>query len=136
MKYEWSEDKRLANIEKHGRDFRDAHKVWESGAPTLDKYSERKGDERWQTTGRIDKDRVVVVHQEKSEDVRRIISFRDATTKERAEYEREIERGLGRENDVTRLLDSISRQREEPDRGIKTNPAPTKERENREDRER
>lgn len=116
MQYEWSEAKRLANIEKHGRDFKDAHKVWESGAPTLDRYSERKGEERWQTTGRIEKDgTVVVVYQERTEDVRRIISFRDATTKESAAYEREIERGLGRENDVTRLIDSISKQREERD---------------------
>jgi len=46
MKFEWDKRENQANIEKHGLDFADAHKVFE--APMLVKLDERKdyGEDR------------------------------------------------------------------------------------------
>jgi uncharacterized protein len=111
MKYEWSEDKRQTNIGRHGKDFADAHKIWESGATPVNEYSERKGEERWKTTGKIEKEVCVVVFEDKG-DTRRIISFRSANNAERKTYERERGRETGAEDSLTRLLEYTERERE------------------------
>ncbi|PIZ25733.1 MAG: hypothetical protein COY47_04345 [Chloroflexi bacterium CG_4_10_14_0_8_um_filter_57_5] len=46
MKFEWDKQKNKANIEKHGLDFADAHKVFES--PMLVRIDDREdyGEDR------------------------------------------------------------------------------------------
>jgi uncharacterized DUF497 family protein len=54
MKFEWDERKNHANVEKHGLDFADAHKVFK--APMLVKLDEREdyGEYRWIGIGLMD----------------------------------------------------------------------------------
>ena len=87
MKFEWDKQKNKANIEKHGLDFADAHKVFES--PMLVKINDRKdyGEDRWIGIGLMDTRVVVIVFTEPKENDIRVISFRKATTDERKHYE-------------------------------------------------
>jgi uncharacterized DUF497 family protein len=126
MKYEWDENKRQTNLEKHGKsfDFANAHKLWESGAPYFDEYAERKGEERWKTTGKIDKELCVIVYERKAEDCYRLVSFRQANDDERRGYEQELVRDTGREHPIFKTLEYTKEEREnrqqrEPDREIR-----------------
>lgn len=113
MKYEWDENKRQDNIQKHGWDFTDARKAWESGAPVVENFSERQGEDRYEATGRIEGKTVFIVYEDKGEDTRRIISFRNADKEERENYEREIGRDLGREDrSLDKIFESISQERQ------------------------
>jgi len=87
MKFEWDKRENQANIEKHGLDFADAHKVFE--APMLVKLDERKdyGEDRWIGIGLMDMRVVIIVFTEQKENTIRVISFRKATTDERKQYE-------------------------------------------------
>lgn len=85
MRFEWDEAKRLTNLEKHGLDFADAQKVFES--PTLDFPDDREdyGEERFLTLGLLD-GRVVVVVNVLLEDSIRVISLRKADKDEQDIY--------------------------------------------------
>jgi len=87
MKFEWDEQKNQANIEKHGLDFADAHKVFKY--PMLVNLDDRKdyGEDRCIGVGLMDMRVVVIVFTEPEEDTIRIISFRKATSEERKRYE-------------------------------------------------
>lgn len=111
MEYEWNEAKRQSNIEKHGWDFAEAKKALEGPAPVKEEYSERKGEDRWTATGKIDQKTVVVVYEDKGE-AKRIISMRDATYKERTSYEKEQTRELGKEDRLTQTLEKTKMDRE------------------------
>jgi uncharacterized DUF497 family protein len=83
MKYEWDENKRLLNLEKHGLDFEDADLVYES----LNKLTLRcatTSEERWQDIAEIDGNLFVLslVYAYRADAVR-FISFRYANIKER-----------------------------------------------------
>ena len=96
MKLIWDKRKNETNIEKHGLDFADAYKVFES--PMLTGLDERKeyGEDRWIGIGLLDSNRVVViVFSEPEEDTIRVISFRKATTEERKRYEQEFKNQFG-----------------------------------------
>ena len=86
MKYEWDENKRLANIKKHGLDFIDAWKVYEAKS-RLDVVSHRSGEERMVSTAYVDEDLLILslVHIPRDDAVR-CISFRRASLKERSIY--------------------------------------------------
>ncbi len=84
MRLIWDRRKNETNIEKHGLDFADAYKVFES--PMMVGLDERKeyGEDRWIGIGLLDNNRVVViVFTEPEENTIRVISFRKATTDER-----------------------------------------------------
>lgn len=96
MKFIWDRNKNEINIEKHGLDFADAYKVFES--PMMVGLDERKeyGEDRWIGIGLLDNTRVVViVFTEPEEDTIRVISFRKATTHERKKYEQEFKNKFG-----------------------------------------
>ncbi|MEW5940207.1 MAG: BrnT family toxin [Chloroflexota bacterium] len=96
MKLIWDRRKNEANIEKHGLDFADAYKVFES--PMMVGLDERKeyGEDRWIGIGLLESARVVViVFTEPEEDTIRVISFRKATTEERKRYEQEFKNQFG-----------------------------------------
>ena len=96
MKFIWDRRKNEVNIEKHGLDFTDAYKVFES--PMMVSLDERKeyDEDRWIGIGQLDSNRVVViVFTEPEEDTIRVISFRKATTEERERYEQEYKNQFG-----------------------------------------
>jgi uncharacterized protein len=93
MKFEWDEEKRRANIEKHGIDFMDACRMF--SLPMLVVYDNTcdYGEDRWIGVGMMGNHIAVVVFTERgAEDDRttRIISVRKALKHERENYESKI----------------------------------------------
>jgi uncharacterized DUF497 family protein len=89
IEYEWDEDKRLSNLERHGLDFRSAYLVYENpGKLTLkSRYSnEPRLVDVAEVGGRV----VVLVYTLRREAVR-CISFRYAKRKERRIYDEQRE---------------------------------------------
>lgn len=86
MEFEWDEDKRRANYEKHGLDFRDAETIFQGH--TISKEDKRKdyGEKRWITMGKLEEITVVIVHVQRRERAR-VISMRKANVRERKSYE-------------------------------------------------
>lgn len=60
MEFEWDEDKRAANIDRHGIDFFTASLFFD-GRPVVTRASPRDGEDRWMSTGRIDQRCITVV---------------------------------------------------------------------------
>ena len=92
MQFEWSDEKNLLNIQKHGVSFEEAKEVF------LDPLHISKLDyrfdyfeERWITIGSTKKGKILVVanifFDENGEEIIRIISARKANQKERRFYE-------------------------------------------------
>lgn len=88
VEYEWDEEKAVANLRKHCVDFADAALVLEDElASTMrDLYSER--EERFVTLGRDPGGRLLVVVYTWRGERARLISAREATSKERRDYEK------------------------------------------------
>ena len=84
--FEWDEKKRLANIAKHGIDFRIAITVFL--APAALRRSDRN-EERWITIGPV-KHRLVAVVWTPRGEAKRIISARPARPDEREDYARHV----------------------------------------------
>jgi uncharacterized DUF497 family protein len=94
VEFEWDEQKRQSNIEKHGIDFVQGKQIWEG--PTLEiPARERAGEHRIKAIGKLlsKADRegevcvICTVIYTWREGTRRIISARLANRKERADYE-------------------------------------------------
>jgi uncharacterized protein len=85
MKFEWDEDKRLANIKNHGIDFIDVSEVFDGDIVTIedDRYS--YGEQRFVTFGLLKGRVVAVVNTDRGEFIR-IISIRKATKNEYRTY--------------------------------------------------
>ena len=91
MDFEWDKQKNQINIKKHGLDFADAHKIFDS--PMFVKLDTRHeyGEERWVGIGLLNHLVVVVVYSERDKGkVIRIISLRKALTYERRYFEESI----------------------------------------------
>jgi uncharacterized DUF497 family protein len=91
MEFEWDEDKRLANLEKHGIDFPTACTIWERGP--IDPYAQNwVGDEhRRLAVGTIPDEqgeKIIAVVYTLREGRVRIISARAARRYERQDYRR------------------------------------------------
>ena len=89
MNFEWDEDKRLSNVEKHGFDFVGIEAVFEGETMTILDDRFEYGEERFITFGLLD-GRVVTIAHTETETMIRIISVRKATTNEEINYFREI----------------------------------------------
>ena len=91
MKFEWDEDKRRANIAKHGIDFRAAVKVFTDPRRVngYDLVHSEEGD-RWWVTGKPGANLGVlfVVYTERHGDTIRLISARKASKNEREAYDK------------------------------------------------
>jgi uncharacterized protein len=81
--FEWDEEKRRANIDRHDIDFQDATRIF--NGPVLVERSDRKDEIRWVAIGILDEEVISVVYTERSK-ICRIISARPARRKERAAY--------------------------------------------------
>ena len=90
VEYEWDEKKASANLRKHGIDFADAALVLEDeyALTVTDLYSQ--DEDRFVTTGRDPEGRLlIVVYTWRGERIR-LISAREATGRERREYEKNL----------------------------------------------
>jgi len=86
MDYEWDSNKARANLRKHGIDFADAVGVFEDElALTID--DEHPEEERFITIGMDTLGRILTVIYTWRGEVIRIISAREATARERKQYE-------------------------------------------------
>ena len=95
MQFEWNEQKRRTNIRKHGFDFRDAFKLFDS--PMLVAPDDRVdyGEDRCIGIGILEGRIVVVIFTERGDDIIRIISIIKALTHERIRYEQHLRNRLG-----------------------------------------
>lgn len=89
MNFEWDEEKRLSNIEKHGFDFVGVEKVFEGETATIldDRFD--YGEQRFVTFGLLEGRVIPVTHTETEETIR-IISVRKATKNEEENYFKQI----------------------------------------------
>ena len=85
MRFEWDEDKRQSNIEKHGLDFIRAARLFD-GRPRLDAASPRGREHRILSIGDLEGVIVAVAWTQRGEDVCRIISVRRARDGEKSQY--------------------------------------------------
>ena len=85
MNFEWDDIKRKSNIKKHGIDFINAPKIFDSYTLTIEDDRSDYGEKRFITFGILEGRIVVVVHTE-NEDSIRIISIRKATKYEEKAY--------------------------------------------------
>jgi uncharacterized DUF497 family protein len=89
VKFEWDENKRLINVQKHGFDFGDAVAVFDGDIVTIEDDRFEYGEQRFVTLGLLNGRVVVIVHTER-EDIIRIISVRKATKNEEKSYFKQI----------------------------------------------
>jgi len=88
MEFEWDPDKADRNVTKHGVSFHEAATVF--GDPLAITYFDpdhSEQEDRYLTFGHSDMGRLLVVSHTDREDRTRIISARQATTRERKAYE-------------------------------------------------
>ena len=81
MRYTWDEAKRRANLQKHGLDFVDAEKVFDSPLALIEDTREAYDEQRMIGIGLLDFLVVLIVHVESDEEIR-IISMRKADSDE------------------------------------------------------
>jgi uncharacterized protein len=95
MNFEWDDFKNELNIDKHGFDFADAYRVFDS--PMVIDIDNRRdyGEDRWVGTGILDGRIVVIIFTEPDRSTTRIISLRKAFSDERRYYEQYIKNELG-----------------------------------------
>ncbi|MDX9838494.1 MAG: BrnT family toxin [Azoarcus sp.] len=84
-KLEWDEDKRLANIRKHGIDFVDVPAVFEGDVLTYEDTRFGYGERRFITIGLL-RDIVVLVAHTETDDTIRIIHARKASKETARHY--------------------------------------------------
>ena len=85
MKFEWDENKRLANIRKHGFDFTDVSTIFDGDTVTVEDDRYNYGEQRFITFGLFQGRIIAVVHTE-NDDLIRIISARKASKYEQQIY--------------------------------------------------
>jgi uncharacterized protein len=85
MRFEWDENKRLANIRKHGFDFVDVSSIFDSDTVTVEDDRYNYGEQRFVTFGLLQGRIIAVVHTE-DDDLARVISVRKATKYEQQIY--------------------------------------------------
>ena len=86
MIFEWDENKRQSNIEKHGLDFRDAPQLFDENYVEAKARAGSDGEERFLATGVVNENYVTVVYTER-DGATRIISLRKARKNEQRRYQ-------------------------------------------------
>jgi uncharacterized DUF497 family protein len=90
MRFEWDEEKRRANIEKHGFDFIWARQLFD-GRPRFDFSSPRGSEHRVLSIGEIDGVTIAAAWTPRGAETVRIISVRRARDEEEEQY-RQLQR--------------------------------------------
>ncbi len=89
MKFEWDENKRIINLQRHGIDFADVWRVFENETDTIIDERFDYGEVRYLSFGLLFGEVVAVSHTE-TDEISRIISARKAEKYEQEKYFREI----------------------------------------------
>ena len=89
VKFAWDENKRLANLDKHGLDFLDVPSMFEGDTLTTEDDCFDYGERRFVTLGVMQGRVALVVHTER-DDAIRVISVRKATSYEERKYFEEV----------------------------------------------
>lgn len=90
LRFEWNENKGRQNTEKHGVSFEDAATVFEDPLSlTIDDPLHSREEPRIILLGESARGKLLVVVHTDREGVIRIISAREATRRERRDYEKE-----------------------------------------------
>jgi uncharacterized protein len=85
--YVWDEAKRKSNLKKHGIDFRDAYLVYENPDKCTYDASRHEEYRLMDVAMAVIKGRLLTLVYTESEEVVRVISFRNASREERKRYE-------------------------------------------------
>ena len=83
--FEWDEDKRLANLRKHGVDFVDIPSVFDGDTVIIEDAHYNYGERRFISFGLLEGRTIAIVHTE-DDGLIRIISARKATKYEQQIY--------------------------------------------------
>lgn len=89
VRFEWDEEKRLANLKRHGIDFKDVYRVFDYDRFLLEDDRYDYGEQRWVSFGLLFGEVVAITHTE-SDEVIRIISARKAEKYEEKRYFKSI----------------------------------------------
>lgn len=89
MSYEWDEQKRQINIQKHGIDFNDVPEIFDSDIITIHDERFDYGETRYVVIGILKNHVLVVAYTERGDNIR-IISARKATKNEQIYYFQQI----------------------------------------------
>ncbi len=95
MRFEWDEDKNVANRRKHGISFEEAKALFTSGENYLEIFdADHSGlEERFIAIGPIKRGLVLIVWTEQDEETTRIISARWANQHEQGLYYEQRDQG-------------------------------------------
>ena len=85
MEFEWDEEKRQSNLQKHGIDFSYAYQIFEGHTVEFEDARFNYGEERFIAIGQINNQVLTVVYTVRDK-VIRLISARKATKHEREIY--------------------------------------------------
>jgi uncharacterized DUF497 family protein len=86
MLFEWSEQKRLENLDKHGIDFLDAKEIWQGEVLEVPSAQQEHSEQRHIAYGVLEGRIIAVVFTWRGE-ARRLISARRARRYERQDYQ-------------------------------------------------
>lgn len=93
IRFEWDAAKAAANLRKHGVSFELAMRVFSDPLAFSCQDRSEEGEQRWQTLGVVDGLLLLLVahtvREDDEDEVIRIISAREATRKEKRDYEQE-----------------------------------------------
>ena len=87
VRFEWDRRKAAANLEKHGVDFADAATALEDPLAATVEDRDSRGEARFASLGTDSLGRLLVVVYTLRSEAIRIISARQATSRERRQYE-------------------------------------------------
>lgn len=88
MNFEWDENKRIANLKKHGLDFVAASQFWNSPMLIVEDIRSSYREQRWVGMGLLGARVMIVVYAKRHFNTIRIISFRKANKREVHYYEK------------------------------------------------
>jgi len=86
LQFEWDKSKAITNFVKHGVTFAEASSVFFDPL-ALTQTDDTRGEPRFFTVGQSLRARILVVVHTDNDETIRIISARQATARERSEYE-------------------------------------------------
>jgi len=87
MRFEWDEDKRHINLQKHGLDFKDAYLAFNDDAFVVEDPHDDYDETRYILLGMLAQSIIVISFTvRKNDEVIRIISMRKASKREQESY--------------------------------------------------
>ncbi len=96
MTFEWDDTKRSSNLAKHGIDFKEAERFFNSEPICFEDFRQNYNEKRFIAFGKIEERLIITVYTLRKDNIR-IISMRKANARERRLYEQYIQNRLGKD---------------------------------------